>query len=147
MRRLRSAISLFRPVGADADAMIVELRWISGLLGAARDLDVFVQKRLKPAENSPALWSQLLDEREAAMDAAIDGLDSERFRTMMISLVQWIAAGKWLDAAGEAGAWCEQPLRDFASTALDRLWRKLRKRGRNLAELDDDDRHRARIAA
>lgn len=147
VRRLRSAMSLFRPPGADTEVIGSELRWISGLLGAARDLDVFVQKRLKPDESSPALWSQVLGQREAAFDAAIEALESERFRTLMITLVQWVSTGEWLAAAGEPGAWREQPLGDFATTALDRLWRKLRKRGRHLAELEDDQRHRARIAA
>lgn len=147
LRRLRSAMSLFAPViaGDETEAMAAELRWISGLLGAARDLDVFVQKRLVSAEISPELWTQVLSLREGAFDEAIAALETERFRTLMISLIQWIATGQWLGANGEAGSLRAQPLGDFASTRLDRLWAKLRKRGRHLVDLEDEERHRLRI--
>jgi inorganic triphosphatase YgiF len=147
-RRLRSALSLFAPAIEDdaLESIRCDLRWISGPLGAARDLDVFVQKRMDPTMISPDLWSQVVAQREAAFDEAIAALESKRFRALMISLAQWIATGKWREADGEASAWREQPLGDFASFALDRLWHKMRKRGRHLAGLDDDERHRARIA-
>lgn len=148
-RRLRSAMSLFKRAVTDDELESIrgELRWISGLLGAARDLDVFVQNHVDPATSSPELWSQLLVQREAAFDEAIAALGSQRFRTLMISLAQWVATGEWLSAAGEAATWREQPLGEFASAALARLWRKLRTRGRNLAALNDGERHRVRIAA
>jgi inorganic triphosphatase YgiF len=147
-RRLRSAMSLFAPAIGDEELAPLreELRWISGPLGSARDLDVFFQKRIAPAAVSPELWSQLLRQREEAFDGAIEALESERFRRLMITLVQWTATGPWLNAGGELAAWREQPLHDFAVSALDRLWRKLKKRGRHLARLDDEERHRARIA-
>ena len=149
LRRLRSAMSLFAPLisGDETEAIKTELRWISGLLGSARDLDVFVQKRLDPAKTSPELWTQVLGQREAAFDEAIAALETERFRALMISLIQWIATGQWLDADGEAGAWRAQLLGDFAPTRLDRLWHKLKKRGRHLVALEDEERHRVRIAA
>jgi inorganic triphosphatase YgiF len=149
MRRLRSAMSLFAPIiaGPELEPIGVDLRWISNLLGAARDLDVFVQKRLDPAGTSPDLWTALLDQREAAFDEAIAALNSERFRALMISLVQWIETGQWIDEIGDRAVSREQPIGDFAVDALDRLWRKVRKRGRHLARLEDEERHRLRIAA
>jgi CHAD domain-containing protein len=142
-------MSLFAPIiaGPELESIRGELRWISSLLGAARDLDVFVQKRLDPARTSPDLWAELLDQREAAFDGAIAALNSERFRALMISLVQWIETGQWIDEIGDRAVSREQPIGDFAVAALDRLWRKVRKRGKHLNRLEDEERHRLRIAA
>src|SRR4051812_6350129 len=50
MRRLRAAMSLFKAMLADErqDAIRSELRWIANVLGAARDLDVFMADVLDP---------------------------------------------------------------------------------------------------
>jgi triphosphatase len=148
LRRLRSALSLFKSMTGDAEltALRDELRWISGLLGQGRDLDVFVQKRLDPSRRSPELWSQVLEQREAAFDAAIEAVNSERFRSLMIGLVQWLTLGKWRSFTDDAATVREQPLGKFASATLDRLSRRLTKTGRHLAMLEDDERHEVRIA-
>jgi inorganic triphosphatase YgiF len=144
LRRLRSAMSLFRPVIAGDDLVSLggELRWITSELGPARDLDVFVQRHIDPAKASPELWSQLSERRERAFDEAIAALDSHRFRTLMFSLVEWIVTGDWL----RSGA-AQRPLGDFAEEALERLWRKFSRRGRHLAALGDEERHELRIVA
>ena len=145
LRRLRSAMSLFKPIieGPELAAIREELRWISGQLGPARDLDVFARKHLDPDKASPELSSLLSAQREARFDVAIAALDSERFRALMISLVQWIALGDWLLLRDEG----DRPLDEFATAALDRLERKLRKRGKHLAKLEDEERHEVRIVA
>ena len=50
LRRMRAAISAFSTVVADSDWQRIksELRWITGELGPARDLDVFVAEVLVP---------------------------------------------------------------------------------------------------
>ena len=49
-----------------------------------------------------------------------------------------------LRPAREAAAPCARPVRGFAAEALNRLHRKVRKRGRHFARLDDAARHRLR---
>jgi CHAD domain-containing protein len=50
-------------------------------------------------------------------------------------------SGAWLATAADI---CDQPARAFASVALDRLRRKVKKDGRALAEADDRARHEVR---
>ncbi|HWU73576.1 MAG TPA: CHAD domain-containing protein, partial [Sphingomonas sp.] len=64
-------------------------------------------------------------------------------RGLMLDLAQWSASGEWLGAVDTA------ELRDqragiFARTALDRLRRKVKRGGRDLANLDDEERHELR---
>ena len=141
LRRLRSAFSIFRPVVADeaGDALRGELGRLSRVLGGARDLDVFIAKRLGGADDAVRL--RVMAERERAYDEALVALDALRFRGVMIDLVAWIADGEWRDAKA-----ADQPLPEFAASALDRFWRRVKKDGRDLAKLDDEARHEVRIA-
>jgi len=143
LRRLRSAFSIFRPLGAGAegDALRAELSWISAILGQARDLDVFIQKRLGGAE--PAVADKVHAAREAAYGEAIEALNSERFRGAMIRLVAWTATGTWRTEQADA---VDQPAPAFAASALDRFWRKVKKGGRELGAIGDEARHEVRIA-
>jgi len=138
LRRLRSAFSIFGPITADnrRDALVQGLRWISADLGDARDLDVFIAKRIPKRAASDAM-----PERDEAFTRAIAALNSHRFRKLMLELAEWLALGEW-QARDE-----DQPIEDFAEAALDRFWRKVKKGGRHLADIDDEDRHAVRIAA
>jgi inorganic triphosphatase YgiF len=141
LRRLRSAFSIFRPVvgGGEGDALRAELAWISHVLGEARDLDVFIHKRLGAAD--PIHAAKVHAARDRAYDAALAALESDRFRSAMLRLAAWIATGGW---RGEDTA--AQPVTAFAASALDRFWRKVKKGGRNLSAIGDEARHDVRIA-
>ena len=138
LRRLRSAFSMFRRITVDdrREALIEGLRWISADLGDARDLDVFIAKRIPKDAISDAQA-----ERDEAFGRAIAGLDSHRFRTLMLELAEWLTVDEW-EARDR-----DQPIEDFARAALHRFWRKVKKGGRHLADIDDEDRHAVRIAA
>jgi len=58
-----------------------------------------------------------------------------------------IARYKIVDSLRKRGARFQVPIEDFAESALDRFWRKVKKGGRHLADIDDEDRHAVRIAA
>ena len=64
---------------------------------------------------------------------------------MMLNLAEWIARAGWPDRPGSGDD--DVSARAFAITALDRCSRRAKKRGRDLADLDDADRHAARKAA
>jgi len=55
LRRLRAALSLFKPLieGPEFEAIKKELKWVTGELGPARDFDVFVAKTIAPMEKQP----------------------------------------------------------------------------------------------
>lgn len=145
LRRLRSAFSLFKPVlsGSAAEGFCDGLRRLSATLGVARNLDVLLVRRSE--DLSKESRRLLMEQRSRAYDEAIAALRSSGVRAMMIDLVEWITLG---DAATRNCVLrhAEQPIGPYAQSVLDRFWRKVRKRGRALHDLDDKDRHELRIA-
>ena len=141
MRRLRSALSLFGRTVHDESfpALRAELRWFTDRLGEARNLDVF----LAGAGDAPDLEAQrgaLEAARERAYTDAIEAMDSQRFRALMLDLLVWAETGDW-SRSDKACA----PLAAFAARRLDRQWAKVRDRGVRMETLDESRRHRLRI--
>jgi inorganic triphosphatase YgiF len=141
LRRLRSAFSLFRPLlagDARAELLQLELRWLAAELGEVRNLDVLIPRMSEGAR------VQLEVARERALEHVRVALASARTRLLMIDLAEWLAIGDWrVDPADPALA--ARPAPDFAADVLDRHRRKIKKRGRHLVKLDDEDRHEVRI--
>ena len=136
VRRLRSALSIFKPLIANErfDPLRGELRWLAATLGEARDIDVLIAR----GEVSPLLG----EARTAAYARVADALASPRTRHLLIDLVEWAAIGEWRTGQG-----LDEPAARFAADALERLRRRLKKRGRKLATMDDTTRHEVRIDA
>jgi CHAD domain-containing protein len=95
----------------------------------------------KKNEAAEMLRERLQAERETAYAAVLEALGSKQLRVMMIDLVAWIETGKWRSANGMAA----MPLPDFASGRLDKRWRKVKKGGAALTQLDPEPRHQLRI--
>ncbi|MET1755896.1 CHAD domain-containing protein [Novosphingobium sp. RD2P27] len=141
LRRLRSAFSIFKPlIGADQRAASLrdELRWLAGELGNARNLDVLVDR-----VSAGKMRKRLKAAREEAYASVEATLASPRTRSLFLDLVEWLAAGKWLRAAKTQAA-RNEPAREFAASALNRLRRKVKKGGSDLEETDDETRHEVR---
>lgn len=155
LRRLRSALSLFKPLvgGPEADAVSAELKWITGELGEARDLDVFIADVLAPvAAASPgdaalaALVEDFAIRRDAAYARALEAAGSPRFTHMVLDVAAWLEAGAWLTPDDEmARARLEAPVRGLAAEILSARHAKALKKGRHFARLDAEHRHRVRI--
>lgn len=156
LRRLRSALALFAPVLADEhrDWLGGEAKWLADALGSARDWDVFLAELLAPVAAAtpadPAL-AALADaarrEQARGYDRAREALAAPRATRLLLDLGAWIEEGGWRHGvAGPAAKALDSPVRDFADTLLDRLYRKARKRGRGFAGLPAEERHRVRIA-
>jgi len=142
LRRLRSAFSIFKPMIGNAGAELrAELRWLASELGQARDLDVL----LKRAGPGP-LYDRIAAMREAAYDGACEILASARARRLLFDVTEWAATADWAGKAG-GGHNGNAPACDFAAKALDRYRRKVKRKGRDLAELDDEARHEVRKSA
>lgn len=155
IRRLRSAFTLFRPVIDDDESrrLMAALRRLSAALGEARNLDVYLSRRIgseverQPGEPGlPELRTRIEVDRERAYDRIVRRLRSAPFRVLTIDLLAFVEDGDWRrDEAGSSTR--GGPARDFAASVLDRRWRKLRKSGRHLDKLAPADRHEVRIAA
>ncbi|MDT1062022.1 CHAD domain-containing protein [Paracoccus sp. CPCC 101403] len=143
IRRLRSAFSIFRPMlGAEAaGALGDELRWLAQELAEARDLDVLVG-RLRAG----SLRGRLLPMRDRAHERVLATLRDSRSRLLMVDLAAWLQDGDWLQDRDHADARASR-LPELASGALDRYLHKMRKFGRDLAKLEDSDRHELRKMA
>ena len=89
---------------------------------------------------------QLHAPRDAAYAAILAALDSERVRRLMLDLTEWAAIGAWRSRP-DGSALRSRAADRFAADALDRLRRRVKRRGRDLTELGDADRHEVRIAA
>lgn len=110
-RRLRSALSTFRPLldRAVTDPLRDELRWLAGLLGAARDAEVLRARLLGLLDQEPSelvLGSvrqqvgDLLQSRyRNALAAVHDELDRDRYLDLLDALDALIAAPPWQPAA------------------------------------------------
>jgi triphosphatase len=143
LRRLRSAFAIHAPMlgGVHFKQLHEQLRWIPSELGEARNLDVLIEH----AETGP-LRAGLEQARSEAFAAVEVTLASQRARTLMIDLAEWITNGDWLGRPGNQEI-RNLPARAFAAEALDRFHKKVKKRGHHVAKLDDQARHEVRKAA
>ena len=156
LRRLRSAVSIFgRLMAPEArDWLGGEAKRTIGSLGPARDWDVFLTESLAPVLAARPDDGRLLALRAAAEDARAEGYETARaaigspaYTRFLLQLGRWIEVGGWREGATAKGAaWLEQPIVAFADRLLAKRHRKALQRGRNLAELSPEQRHRARIA-
>lgn len=138
VRRLRSALWLFRPAVRDSELADFEdeLRRFTRELGAARNIDVILGTL---SRNDPAR-SHLEDDRERIYSKIIRKLGSRHFRLFMFDLFAWIQAGKWRGRKKAKG-----PLMPFAIRRLDRLWARIWRKADFLNRLPEPERHKLRI--
>lgn len=154
LRRLRSALDLFAPVIPAYDGLDQELRWIAGELGAARDWEVLAGTTLENAETNGSA-GEIQPVRHACEQIAVNNrqlaaaaVESVRYTRLVLQLTLWLDCKGWRDALSEQRRDAlARPARPFAIEVLRRRHKKLIKRGKGLATLDDHSRHRARIAA
>lgn len=143
LRRLRSALAIHKDMLIDGRAASFndDLRWLAGELGKARDIDVLVER-----VGESTIQSHLQVARNDAYDNAAAALQSDRARLLLLGVVEWISLGPWLSLEQNVEM-REMPARDFAEGALGRFRRKVKKGGRHLEKLGDEDRHTVRKAA
>lgn len=152
LRRLRSAFGIFRPLiqGPDLNRLKGEIKWLLGLLGPARDAEVFLAEIVDPVvERHPghagllALQSLWREKRAQEQTRAREGVAERRFTALLLDLGAWIEGAAW---NGSADLPADSPLPAFAATTLDKLSRKMRKAGgRDLRDLAPHHLHRVRI--
>ncbi len=156
MRRLRSALGLFNRVFpcSDFEALRAEAQRIAAVLGEARDWDVFID--MVRAGPLPRLgdepgFQEFLAAAQAKADAghaAVLHLANARAATRFaLSLERLVSRRGWRSAIAEDRLLeLAEPVVLFAERSLDRLDRKLRKRGRRFRSLSPEARHALRIA-
>jgi triphosphatase len=152
LRRLRSALTVFRPILRDEAFPFVrhELKWAADQLDLARDLDVFVDRVAHGHGDREAarFLGRLRQARDRAYDHGLEALDSPRYAKLLLKTALWIEDGPWIhDDSAEAQAALEEPVVTFAARVLEDRSRKVRRTGKALRTLDPVVRHHLRIEA
>lgn len=157
LRRFRAALTAFRSFIEDGEYEHVraETKWLASELDAARDLDVFIQESFRcvrpefgDREAFARLGKQLLHAQSKAYDRALAALGSPRFARLMLTTTRWLEIGAWAESGEPVlKSLRERRTDEFAHDQLDRMYHQVRKRGRRLARLDAQGRHRLRIKA
>ena len=151
------AISLFADILQDPQtaAFKEELKWLTGELGPARELEVLVTRVVMPVKRRhsrlqgiSSLSRDLTQQRASALARAQDAARSERFRALTLEIAGWLEAGQWRrpqdDLVHDRG---DIPIEISAADQLTRRFKKMRKKGKTLTRLDARSRHKLRIQA
>jgi triphosphatase len=156
IRRLRVAISLFSDLLRDkqTEGIKRELKWLTGEFGPAREVDVFMERVVKPvveADHKTRGVSELRDDviksRDADVARAQSAIDTVRFRVLTLAIAAWTETGNWThsgDAQRDPG---DRAIAETAMEQLSRRWKRLVNRGKHIDTLDPRQRHKLRIAA
>ncbi len=152
IRRLRAAISVFGSllVGADGEKVLAEIKWLARALGAARDLDVFIEEILDPVDREfkseiAVLRKGFLARRAARYRALRQALNSPEFARLLFDCASWIEGGAWLEAK-ESKTARRQPVIEHAAKVLEKRRIKAALFGDDLYHLAPNELHEARIA-
>lgn len=156
LRRLRAALSFFKELLANAETETIKrkLKWLTGELGPARDLDVFVEDSIGALEQEgpkiselQTLKSDLQNRRRAGFERAKASVGSDRYRRLVLNTALWLAGGNWLATRDPLlAARRAAPVEDFAARELTRRTGKIARTAKKLDSLDTQRRHKLRIA-
>jgi inorganic triphosphatase YgiF len=165
-RRLRSCLGLLTPFAPAAalDPVVAEVKWLAGILGAARNWDVFVTETLPPlaawfardagaAAGLTRLRARAAARRRAARSDARAAVASPRFNRLLLAADLLCTTSRLaapLRASGIAGSAAKAPderAAAFATAMLARRHRKFVRIATHLLHASNEERHAARIAA
>lgn len=155
LRRLRSALDVFRDVVQLPADLQQDVDWLANELGNARDWDVLSGSTLPLLAKDMPAGGPLLDVTHAALDsgrdahiAAAAAVNSPRYTRLMLSLGRWMFGNGWREPGKVKGkSRLEAPVPAFAGKVLRRAHKRMKKRGRALPGAGPEALHRARIAA
>jgi CHAD domain-containing protein len=154
-RRSRSAVTIFRKVvgRAAGTPIALELKWIAGEMGAARDIDVFISEGIPDVAatiNDPAGQAKLealAQKKQAVAYTSVRAmLDSDRYKKFIAQYKSWIADEAWRKVKGANKKQLDQPVTQFASKILEQVFNKILTQGERLAQMSDEELHELRKA-
>src|SRR5262245_8403640 len=156
LRRLRAGMSLFGDLLDDDQtaAIKAELKWLAGELAPAREFEVFTERVIVPIKQRhgrlgngvSSFCKEVAGKHRGALARARDAIASARFRALVFEVAVWLEGGRWTNPADDlVRSRGEVPIKVFAAEQLRQRLRKIRKRGKKLAQLDANKRHKLRI--
>ena len=152
LTRLRTAISFFSSIADDPkrDLIKSELKWLNSHLGAARDMDVMIERLKKITKQQPQAIQghpSLEGERAESHRRLTRALRSVRYRRLIENTTHWVENGPWSTKKGKQATKARSsPIVAFSARKL-MLWQeKLLKKSRELRDMGTKKRHRLRLA-
>jgi CHAD domain-containing protein len=123
------------------------LKWLTGELAEAREIDVFIKEKIKPLDRTTepkrgirAIETQFSARRRQAFRRARNALATPRYRKLPLDILEWLETRR----AG-AAAESDMAIEKLAGKIMHRRIKKARKEGRDLAGLSALQRHKLRI--
>jgi triphosphatase len=153
IRRLRSAFSVFKAMidKGLAEPILAELKWLARTLGKARDLDVLILEILPSIatqSNHVKTLNKLLDVARISQTQAYsevhDVLASQRYQCLILTISAWLESTQW-----HLNTHKSKPpkILTLATKTLSKQHHQLLKCGRDLAQMNAEERHVVRIYA
>lgn len=155
LRRLGSALGLFKGVLQLPEDLQQELDWLATQLGAARDWDVLAGSTLPAVAEAVPDETRLAEVKLAALgkahkkhEAASNAVSSPRYTRLILCFTRCVQGCGWRDAMSPQDQnRLTARVTKFARNTLVHDQRRLLKRGRKLRRASPIARHRVRIAA
>lgn len=154
-RRMRSALTIFRQVIPKkvSAGWAKEMRELAGRLGAARDLDVFIDEALGsirgklPLPGAEKLEALAIKHRDAAYEDVCVMLDGDSYKRFKTEFGQWVDTRGWEQASlkEKQRNLLDGDLLSFARKVLDRQERKVLEAGAHVDKHAAEEMHRLRI--
>lgn len=155
LRRLRSLLKVFRPITGCKQGRALDgaLKEMLGLLGPARDWDVFLagigadmaallpeDKRMKSLQRAAEA------KRQAAYGALAEALDGPAWRGAVMAGLAFLLEKPWRDGAdAERLGLLDGPPQEFAALVLDKRWERLLEAGAEIETLPAEALHELRL--
>ncbi len=155
MRRMRSALRIFRPVLPPEQYARVgdEVKWLTKSLADTRDLDVFMDEIVGPVAaafpEEPAftvMMARLAADRDAARAEARQAVGSPRYTRFLLETGAWMARQEWRNQpVNESSVLLFQPITALTDQLIAKRFKKVRKDGKRFAEMTVEQKHQLRI--
>lgn len=155
LRRLRSALAMFKKSIVCPEPIEAELRWLGDALGTVRDWDVLYQSTL-PGLGSLASTTDVLQPVLDAVKTTVrthrkavaTSVGSPRYTRLILIFSSWLQGAQWRsDNRPKNRRQLRRPIAGLAGDILKRDQQRLIERGQHLQGAASEVRHRLRIAA
>jgi triphosphatase len=148
LRRLRSALSAFRPLHDTPALRELEshAQTLARTVGELRDADVLIEHIYAPVAGMirsdpglPRLRQALIAHRDRARERVRAALEGQQWSVLQLYLALW-------PRTLEGAETLRRPVRKFARSALKKRWAKVADSGERLDDLTVEQRHQMRKA-
>nr|CRH08162.1 Protein of unknown function. putative CHAD domain containing protein [Candidatus Magnetococcus massalia] len=155
-RRMRSTLSVFRRAlpREVTEALGQEMRWAAGNLGAARDVDVFIDEALDVmagkvplSHGEERLRHYAKAYQESSYEQVRETLESERYRRFKAHLDAWLKERTWRKGIADEKKMerLDDAITPFAIKVLEKRMSRVMGDGEEIDRLSTEELHQLRI--